>query len=780
MSTTITMNAAANIEDDINKNDNNNKFTINNTSSSSTTTKENDQNNQNNQNEQPQQEETHQVETHEPEPKQEDTRNEEAINSVTDKPIDNDTKDENSPTKSDLSFAKKDLSKSRTQSFQSVLSTASLKSLKQQVLTNSIITNNGNNTASNVPQMHRNNSTISTHNLMRSNSTINNSKNFLSFIQAPVLSSIQKPEEDCQIGQQLPFDGSSSRTRADSSDETDEDNIAQQQNLTLKALKKLSLSPRPVTNPDDISIASEEEAKSKLVKEPYQPAEVDLSSFASLTRQPKQHHKLSSPSNDAAQKSTGPIENPSNKSGSSLSQYHNDIQQNQLNAIQRQLQPEKFNTSPNASRTKHQLLPGQLTHPQLHQQQQQIQQNQQQQQHHHPHPQSQTYTNFPHPHPASGIPAAVVPPTDFNAKRKPLIPKMHFQQQQQQQQQQQVIHGRTNISPESPTQNSQNHHLNHARSTKHLQQIKGLRNPMYVPAVLRVSQNGLSTPSRSQSNSPEDLSSSPQQLYYNQQQQQQQQQQNHQEQSQDHYESYLQAFNKKDVVANSSNASVRSTDSGISIDSSMSTTSGQLGSLTGFLSFNSNNGKNYDFVLRAPPTRKHWIKDEVALKCGIPTCPKVFNFFERRHHCRKCGGIFCKQHTSHSLYINHLAQFTTGGRGTLSKVCDNCIEEYNQFIAKEFGVNVHSTKPSITESSTEQNNTHSSIRTNVHSKSGLDTGAHQSQLNFIPTTPTPTQTHNYPHNNASNNIVAVSNDNGNSRNDQLVGSVPANWTWSSF
>ena len=151
----------------------------------------------------------------------------------------------------------------------------------------------------------------------------------------------------------ITFDGSSSRTRADSSDETDEDNIAQQQNLTLKALKKLSLSPRPVTNPDDISIASEEEAKSKLVKEPYQPAEVDLSSFASLTRQPKQHHKLSSPSNDAAQKSTGPIENPSNKSGSSLSQYHNDIQQNQLNAIQRQLQPEKFNTSPNAGRTKH-------------------------------------------------------------------------------------------------------------------------------------------------------------------------------------------------------------------------------------------------------------------------------------------------------------------------------------------------------------------------------------------------------------------------------------------
>lgn len=766
MSTTITMNTTTNIEEDNNKNKNenenetNNKFTINSTLPSNTTTKENDQNEQ-----QQQQQETHQSES-----KQEDIKNENAINSVTDKPIDNDTKDEDSPTKSDLSFAKKDLSKSRTQSFQSVLSTASLKSLKQQVLTNSIITNNGNNTANNVPQMHRNNSTISTHNLMRSNSTINNSKNFLSFIQAPVLSSIQKPEEDCQIGQQLPFDGSSSRTRANSSDENDEDNIVQQQNLTLKALKKLSLSPRPVTNPDDISVTREEEAKSKLVKEPYQPAEVDLSSFASLTRQPKQPHKFSSLSNDTTQKSAGPVENPANKSESSLSQYHSDIQQHQLNAIQRQLQPEKFNTSPNTSRTKHQILPGQLTHPQLHHHQQPPQQQQQQQQQNqHQHHQSQAYTNFPHPHPTSGIPAAVVPPTDFNAKRKPLIPKMHFQQQQQQQ----GIHGHTNISPESPNQNTQNHHLNHARSTKHLQQIKGLRNPMYVPAVLRVSQNGLSTPNRSQSNSPEELSSSPQQLYCNQQQRLQHQQ--HQEQPQDHYESYLQAFNKKDIVANSSNASVRSTDSGISIDSSMSTTSGQLGSLTGFLSFNSNNGKNYDFVLRAPPTRKHWIKDEVALKCGIPTCPKVFNFFERRHHCRKCGGIFCKQHTSHSLYINHLAQFTTGGRGTLSKVCDNCIEEYNQFIAKEFGVNVHSTKPSIPNKSTEQK---IESKNNVHSQSGLDTGAaYQSQQqSFIPTT----QTHNYSNNTASNNIVAVSNDSGNSRNDQLVGSVPANWTWSSF
>ena len=103
---------------------------------------------------------------------------EEAISSITDKPSDSTTKsikdNEVVESPSNLSFTKKDLSKSRTQSFQSVLSTASLKSLHQQALTNPIINNSNNTNASNTPShgLTRNNSTISQHN----NLSINSSK----------------------------------------------------------------------------------------------------------------------------------------------------------------------------------------------------------------------------------------------------------------------------------------------------------------------------------------------------------------------------------------------------------------------------------------------------------------------------------------------------------------------------------------------------------------------------------------------------------------------------
>lgn len=715
---------------------------------------------------------------------------EEAISSITDKPSDSTTKsikdNEVVESPSNLSFTKKDLSKSRTQSFQSVLSTASLKSLHQQALTNPIINNSNNTNASNTPShgLTRNNSTISQHN----NLSINSSKNFQSFIQAPVLSCIQKNNDDCKIGQQQPFDDKPSKTRkssntnASTQSNDDDENLTQQRNLTLNALKKLSMSPRPVTNPDESSEKVEksgEESIQTKTKEPYQPAEVDLSSFASLTRQPKLNYKLPSPATP-----TAPANNHNNNNNnvvqsvrrqskdsvdSNISQYHNDLQQQQLSAIQRQLQPEKFNTSSPFSRTKLQ------NHQQFQQQQQQPPPLQQQQQQT---TTPQVYTNFPQQlqqHHQGGIPAAVIPPTDFSAKRKPLNPalsKIPIQQPlppSQQQQQFATGAGLANLTPGSPSK--QAHQLNSSRSSKHLQQIKGLRNPMYVPAVLRMTQNnGLSTPNRSTSNSPDVIATnssiasptSPQ----------------HQISSHpsinDHYESHLQNFGNKNSIQDSSNASINSIDSSISMESNTSMTSG----ITGFLSpFNNNNNSSttsYDYVLRAPPTRKHWIKDETVMKCSIPSCPKVFNFFERRHHCRKCGGIFCKQHTSHSLYINHLAQFTTGGRGTLSKVCDNCIDEYNhKFITKEFGVNLIQKNDEINKANGDvaSRQCKSATYTPIDTRTGMGIGSNDTSNSNAITSGMAT---------GAGDSAANNNNNNNTRNEQLVGSVPANWTWSSF
>lgn len=93
----------------------------------------------------------------------------------------------------------------------------------------------------------------------------------------------------------------------------------------------------------------------------------------------------------------------------------------------------------------------------------------------------------------------------------------------------------------------------------------------------------------------------------------------------------------------------------------------------------------HSHIINAPPMRHHWLKDESVAECGIVSCGKKFNLFERRHHCRKCGGIYCKEHTLNFLYINHLAQFTTGGRGTLSRVCTQCINEYQEFARQQYG-----------------------------------------------------------------------------------------------
>ncbi|OBA23137.1 FYVE-domain-containing protein [Metschnikowia bicuspidata var. bicuspidata NRRL YB-4993] len=162
------------------------------------------------------------------------------------------------------------------------------------------------------------------------------------------------------------------------------------------------------------------------------------------------------------------------------------------------------------------------------------------------------------------------------------------------------------------------------------------------------------------------------------------------------------------------------------------------------------NRRQYDYVSRAAPTRRHWLKDEAVSECGIDACHKKFNFFERRHHCRKCGGIFCKEHTSHYLYINHLAQFTTGGRGTLSRVCDKCIGEYNDFITHEFGA---AFQPPL-------------------SRDLLPRPAF-SKTDYRKEIFAPKMSGNVP-------MKLAQPDEENGAADQLVGSVPANWSWSSF
>ncbi|KAK2595776.1 Zn finger protein [Conoideocrella luteorostrata] len=73
------------------------------------------------------------------------------------------------------------------------------------------------------------------------------------------------------------------------------------------------------------------------------------------------------------------------------------------------------------------------------------------------------------------------------------------------------------------------------------------------------------------------------------------------------------------------------------------------------------------------PTRKHWKPDTEASICDDATCKRTFNYFVRRHHCRKCGNIFCDWHSSAALPLDQDANFNP--RASASRTCNHCFEE---------------------------------------------------------------------------------------------------------
>lgn len=60
--------------------------------------------------------------------------------------------------------------------------------------------------------------------------------------------------------------------------------------------------------------------------------------------------------------------------------------------------------------------------------------------------------------------------------------------------------------------------------------------------------------------------------------------------------------------------------------------------------------------------------------CDDPTCKRHFGYFTRRHHCRKCGNIFCDSHSSLVVPLDQDANFNP--RASPSRTCNHCFEEF--------------------------------------------------------------------------------------------------------
>ncbi|KAL9559162.1 hypothetical protein MBANPS3_000566 [Mucor bainieri] len=73
------------------------------------------------------------------------------------------------------------------------------------------------------------------------------------------------------------------------------------------------------------------------------------------------------------------------------------------------------------------------------------------------------------------------------------------------------------------------------------------------------------------------------------------------------------------------------------------------------------------FVLKSAD---QWQADHQVDTCQDKQCDQGFNWFQRKHHCRGCGNIYCSTHSS-----NRLPLFTgdaSACKPTFSRVCDSC------------------------------------------------------------------------------------------------------------
>ncbi|KAM0885137.1 hypothetical protein ACQ4PT_030548 [Festuca glaucescens] len=82
--------------------------------------------------------------------------------------------------------------------------------------------------------------------------------------------------------------------------------------------------------------------------------------------------------------------------------------------------------------------------------------------------------------------------------------------------------------------------------------------------------------------------------------------------------------------------------------------------------------KGFDWMFAKPvdEVKDHWVPDEAAKKCQ--SCAGDFSHFNRRHHCRNCGEVFCDKCSQGRIAL------TTDDNAPLVRVCDRCMAEVSQ------------------------------------------------------------------------------------------------------
>lgn len=187
------------------------------------------------------------------------------------------------------------------------------------------------------------------------------------------------------------------------------------------------------------------------------------------------------------------------------------------------------------------------------------------------------------------------------------------------------------------------------------------------------------------------------------------------------------------------------------------------------------------------PSTAHWKPDSSRSSCQ--DCGESFTLFVRRHHCRKCGDLFCDKDSSYNIRVDQACQFHLLGQKV--KACNDCYLKYVDFVDNAdvqptndqfndqtaFEYNYSST--SSTTSSEDQYFRHtlsSDTLNGTRSPQMMLSG--NSAANDSNATLTGIPDNSLHKQSTAKPAAAAAFEAASSQ--QVFGSVPANWSWSTF
>ncbi|KAG6519814.1 protein FREE1-like isoform X1 [Zingiber officinale] len=140
--------------------------------------------------------------------------------------------------------------------------------------------------------------------------------------------------------------------------------------------------------------------------------------------------------------------------------------------------------------------------------------------------------------------------------------------------------------------------------------------------------------------------------------------------------------------------------------------------------------KGFDWMnlIRPPNEEKdHWLPDEAVSKCS--SCGSDFGPFNRKHHCRNCGDIFCDKCTQGRIAL------TADEDARPVRVCDRCSEEVSRRLNiskeaanKSVGMHSHEELARKLQAEMDKNRKPSSADVFVGSKSSDNSGKKMTEI----------------------------------------------------